>query len=48
MEIDLPPKDWIPDRAKTREPVFGPGLPAALAYGIGWLFTFSALYYFAH
>ena len=27
---------------------FGPGAPDAIAYGIGWLITFSLLYYFTH
>jgi hypothetical protein len=48
MDIDLPPKDWISDREKPREPIFGPGFPDAAAYAIGWLITFSALYYFTH
>jgi hypothetical protein len=48
MDIDLPPKDWKSDRPKPREPFFGSGAPDAIGYGIGWLITFSLLYYFTH
>jgi len=48
MDIDLPPKDWVSERKKPREPIFGPGLPGALAYAVGWIVTFSAIYWAIH
>lgn len=47
-KIELLPHEWTSDRAKPHEPVFGPGLPQAMAYAIGWLITFSGLYFFTH
>jgi len=46
MDIDLPPKDWVSDREKPREPIFGPGLPDALAYGFGLFGMMLLLYLF--
>ena len=48
MDIDLPPKDWVSERKKPREPIFGPGLPDALAYGITWAVVFFGVYYIIH
>jgi hypothetical protein len=47
-DVELLPKEWRSDREKPREPIFGSGAVDALAYGIGWIFTFSAIYYFTH
>jgi hypothetical protein len=46
MDIDLPPKDWVSERKKPREPIFGPGLPDALAYLVGMFTVVAILYYF--
>jgi len=46
--IDLNPREWRSEREKPREPIFGPGLPGALAYVVAWIVTFSAIYYFTH
>jgi hypothetical protein len=46
MNIDLPPKDYVSERKKPREPIFGPGLPNALAYLFGLFSVMSILYYF--
>lgn len=48
MDIDLPPKDYRSDRKKPREPIFGPGLPDALAYLIGLFSVMALLYWFRH
>jgi hypothetical protein len=48
MDIDLPPKDWVSDREKPREPIFGPGLPDALAYLFGMFAVVALLYFFRH
>lgn len=47
-DIELLPREWKSGRKKPREPIFGPGLPDALGYAAGWIFTFSLLYYFTH
>ncbi|WP_315731679.1 MULTISPECIES: hypothetical protein [unclassified Bradyrhizobium] len=44
MDIDLPPHQWKSDRPKPHEPIFGPGLPNALAYAVGWIATVALLY----
>lgn len=44
--IELNPAEWKSERDKPREPIFGPGAPVALAYGVTWLATFSLMYYF--
>lgn len=44
-EIDLPPHQWASDRAKPREPIFGPGLPGVLAWLIGFAIVFSVTYW---
>lgn len=36
-DIDLEPTEWRAPQGHPGEPVFGPGLPAAIA----WLFTFG-------
>jgi hypothetical protein len=46
MDIDLPPKDWVSDREKPREPIFGPGFPGALAWLVGLVAAISARYFF--
>jgi hypothetical protein len=48
--IDLPPHQWRSqdDRPKQREPIFGPGLPGAIAYMVGFIATSSAVYFFFH
>jgi hypothetical protein len=48
MDFDLLPKEWKSDRPKPREPIFGSGAPGALAYVIGWLATFAAIYWALH
>jgi hypothetical protein len=48
MDIDLPPKDYVSEREKPREPIFGPGLPGALAYVISLLVTLFGIYYAIH
>lgn len=48
MDIDLPPKDYRSERKKPREPIFGPGLPGALAYVISLLITLFAIHYAVH
>lgn len=48
MDIDLPPKDYVSERKKSREPVFGPGLPGAAAYVISLLITLFGIYYAIH
>jgi len=35
MNLDLEPHNWDSDREKPKEPIFGPGLPGALAWVIG-------------
>jgi hypothetical protein len=47
-EIELLPRDWKSERPKPKEPIFGPGLPGALAYAVGWLFTVSVIYWAIH
>jgi len=46
MNIDLPPSEYSSERKKPREPIFGPGLPNALAYLIGMFGVMAILYYF--
>lgn len=49
--IDLNPNDWQSSenpRKRKREPILGPNAPFALAHAIGWVVTFSLLYYFRH
>jgi hypothetical protein len=43
MDIDLPPSEYRSERKKPREPIFGPGLPDALAYLFGFAVVFTAL-----
>jgi len=43
--VDLMPREWKSEREKPREPFFGPGLPGAIAYLIGFAIVFSALYW---
>jgi hypothetical protein len=47
-EIDLAPSEWKSERKRPREPIFGSGAPNALAYGIGWVITFSLIYWAIH
>lgn len=47
-EIDLLPREYKSERVKPREPIFGPGLPDALAYGITWVVVFFGVYYAVH
>jgi len=48
--IDLPPRDWRSQdaRAKPHEPIFGPGLPGAVAYIFGFVVIFSLSYWLMH
>jgi hypothetical protein len=46
--IDLNPKEWTSEREKPREPLFGPGLPDALAYLVGMFSVMALLYLFRH
>jgi hypothetical protein len=32
MDIDRPPKEWVSERRKPSEPIFGPGWPHAVRY----------------
>jgi hypothetical protein len=45
-DFDLEPYNWKSERAKPREPVFGPGLPGTLAWLVGFVIVFSVTYYF--
>jgi len=45
-DLDLPPHEWKSERKKPREPIFGPGLPGALAWIVGFTIMFSISYYF--
>lgn len=47
-DVELLPREWDSGRKKPKEPIFGPGMPGALAYGISWIVTFSLIYYFTH
>jgi hypothetical protein len=42
-ELDLMPGEYKSERKKPREPIFGPGLPSALAYLFGFAVVFTAL-----
>ena len=46
--VELNPREWRSEREKPREPIFGPGLPGALAYAFGWIVTFSVIYWATH
>lgn len=46
MYIDLDPKNYRSERKKPHEPIFGPGLPDAVAYLIGMFAVMAILYYF--
>lgn len=35
--IDLEPHEWRSEREKPYEPFWGPGLPEAIAYAIGFI-----------
>jgi hypothetical protein len=48
MDIDLPPRDYNSERKKPREPIFGPGLPDALAYLVSMFTVIGLLYYFRY
>lgn len=43
--VELLPNEWKSEREKPREPIFGPGLPDAIAYVIGFVIVFSVLYW---
>jgi hypothetical protein len=43
--IDLNPKEWKTE-PRPGEPIFGPGLPQAVAYILGLVIVFSVLYWF--
>ena len=43
--VELLPTEWDSDREKPHEPIFGPGLPSAIAYLIGFAIVFSILYW---
>jgi hypothetical protein len=45
-DFDLEPQNWKSERAKPREPIFGPGLPGAIAWVVGFAIVFSITYYF--
>lgn len=45
MDIDLPPKEWVSERKKPREPIFGPGWPDALAYLVGMVAVVTLLHW---
>jgi hypothetical protein len=45
MDIDLPPSEYRSDRKKPREPFFGPGLPDAIGYVIGFAVVVTVLYF---
>jgi hypothetical protein len=47
-QIDLMPKDWESDREKPAEPIFGPGLPGALAWFISFVIVFTITYHLRH
>jgi hypothetical protein len=36
-DLDLEPYNWKSDREKPKEPILGPGWPAA----VGWLISFA-------
>jgi hypothetical protein len=46
--IELNPREWRSEREKPREPIFGPGLPGALAYFITWVVVASGVYWITH
>ena len=46
--VELLPNEWKSEREKPREPIFGSGLPGALAYLVGFVIVFSVLYAFKH
>jgi hypothetical protein len=46
--VDLMPNEWRSEREKPREPIFGSGLPGAIAYLVGFVIVFSALYALKH
>jgi hypothetical protein len=48
MDIDLPPSDYSSERKKPREPIFGPGLPDALAYLVGFFAVWTVIYLLRH
>jgi hypothetical protein len=37
MDIDLPPKEWVSERKKPREPVFGLGRRMRWLTSLEWL-----------
>jgi hypothetical protein len=43
--IDLPPQEWKSEREKPREPFFGPGLPNAMLYCVGFIAAVIAFHY---
>jgi hypothetical protein len=46
MDFDLEPQNWKSERAKPKEPIFGPGLPGALAWVISFAVAVAIRYYF--
>jgi hypothetical protein len=46
--VELLPSEWNSEREKPHEPIFGPGLPSAIAYLIGFSLVFSVLYWIRH
>lgn len=42
QEIDLPPHQWVSERPKAKEPIFGAGWPVAVAVLVG---LFVAAYF---
>lgn len=47
-KVDLYPYEWKSEREKPREPLFGPGLPGAIAYLVGFAVMFAAIYFAVH
>jgi hypothetical protein len=46
--VDLAPHEWRSERPKSREPIFGPGLPGALAYIVGFAITLTITHWLWH
>jgi hypothetical protein len=47
-DLDLEPHNWKSEREKPREPIFGPGLPGALAWVVGFSIVFTISYWLRH
>jgi hypothetical protein len=49
MDLDLKPHEWksnLGRKRRAKEPIFGPGLPGALAYLVGMFATIGIIQWF--